>query len=283
MSPAFIIIGMVFLLVFFLLNYGKKQQENSDGEGEPIDVTPLRQVRKQQLKQDNMSAVKEQVFALALGNPEQYLCKMGDKISSYTGTLMMSNYPDRKRDILDYMEKVWRISFDEHQRDRVIYCLKRTWSEGSVSQLVENYSLMDEVSIKAMVAVDVAQFVHLTRLAYMINLLDDDECWGMLFLNAQRAQDCFDNWDDFIDHYVEGKSFLNEMINYDYSGGDDEDDDDKNDDDKGIEDIREEMESEFDKVKKDLCSSAWLNESVFTHFTVDVESNKSIQPGTMEC
>jgi len=49
-------------------------------------------------------------------------------------------------------------------------------------------------------AIDISATAHLTHLAIVAGYLEPEEGWGWLFLNAQKAAECFDNWRDFLIH-----------------------------------------------------------------------------------
>ena len=125
-------------------------------------------------KVENLS--KEEVFALSLGDLEH------ERLVSELEEI----------DILKYLEKEWGLSFESSKsKEHTLYSLQQIWSKGTLSLVFENLHLEKEVGIADMVAFDAARFTELLRQVLYLKFLEEEEVWGLLFLNAQRVQDSY--------------------------------------------------------------------------------------------
>ena len=117
-----------------------------------------------------------------------------------------------QKELREQLSEQWSMNFNDEAlaKDRIIYTLQKIWSEGSTNLLLKNMSLAGKVSIRDLVALDCSRFVVLIRQALMVDLIAEQEAWGLLFLNAQRVQDCYDSWQDFAQCYQTGRDFYNE-------------------------------------------------------------------------
>jgi len=132
-------------------------------------------------------------FALNLGNLEY------ERLS-----LLPDNLTLHER-----LEKEWGIHFEgEFAKERVIYTLQKILREGSIEMLLNSRASQSRVRVKDMVAFDSARFVELIRQALALKILEDDEVWGFLFINAQRVQDTFTGWSDFKSAYLNAVKFI---------------------------------------------------------------------------
>lgn len=58
---------------------------------------------------------------------------------------------------------------------------------------------------RAAMAFACARVTFLVRCALLMRWLEPNLAWRVLLLNAQRAQDCFDSWEDFGKAYQQGR------------------------------------------------------------------------------
>jgi hypothetical protein len=85
--------------------------------------------------------------------------------------------------------------------DRIRYRLTNRTSHKMGLEPVDGYSIRDAI------AWDSAMLIEEARLAQTLGWLDEDEVWGVVFLNAQRVQDTFESWRDFTDAAVAGREY----------------------------------------------------------------------------
>ncbi|MDQ7085881.1 MAG: DUF1266 domain-containing protein [Sulfurovum sp.] len=154
---------------------------------------------------------------------------------------------------------------DDHASTKVYYVLKKAWTEGVLEVFIRNNILRDTLEVKDLVAFDAARFVKLVLEVLKLKLIEEKEAWGLLFLNAQRVQDTFDNAKSFT------KSFLKGALFYDILFQSDEED-------------REEKVQRFDALFQALYERSevalfWLEEEIFTTLKVakpDAHQNQII-------
>ena len=181
---------------------------------------------------------KEETFALALGDLEN------ERI-----LLELNN-----QSLLEYLKTTWEREFDkESGKDDVIYTLQHLWSRGSLSLIHEYKAFSEEVRVRDMVAFDSARFTELLCQALYLKFLEEEEAWGLLFLNAQRVQDCFEDWKDFQRAYFRGLAL------YKYSLSEKSEENDL---------------PEYKRILLKIKSTSsveleWLDEKVFSQFKID--------------
>lgn len=147
-------------------------------------------------------------------------------------------------ELMKFFKKEWGRSFkkDKKGRNNILSLLMDTWSEGSVNLLFQ-YTHLD-ITVKDMIAFDCARFAELIRIALFLKLLEEEEAWGFLFLNAQRVQDSFDNWDDFKHAYFKGAS----LYEFDLS-----------------ESKKYKTKIRDQKRKESKVKEMWVSEALFSH------------------
>jgi hypothetical protein len=131
----------------------------------------------------------EENFALSLGSLEY------ERLSQRDMTVSLK----------EYFEAEWGLDFKEEKaREHTLYTLQQIWSNGNIHLVFRHIQFEKEASIKEMVAFDSARFAELLRQAILLSFLDEEEAWGLLFLNAQRVQDSYTSWQDFKEAYFRG-------------------------------------------------------------------------------
>jgi len=224
-----IIYFFLFAVVSFLL-WSSLRREKIDNVPksdllEQAEVQPL-------LEPEHLSV--EEAYALALGDLEYERLSQDD----FSGS------------VVQYLQAEWGLSFEEEKaREHAIYTLQHIWSSGSISLIFQNIQFEQNVSIKELIAFDSARFAELLRHVMLLGFLDEEEAWGLLFLNAQRVQDSFENWADFKEAYFRGLTL------YRYNKLEEE----------------EQKIFDFDAVlshtkERSTTEVVWLEEPLFSHF-----------------
>ena len=154
-------------------------------------------------------------FALALGAPERMASALGDVDGPflYLDAWRKSEHPQ----LIACLEDLG-IDFERDQRLEGAYLrltLRSIWSLGEMNILRQRPDLAQTYHVKDILAYDAARFVELTRIAFVLKLLSEEEVWGLLFLNAQRVQMLFSSWRDYTDCYVRGRTLVLEHYNQD--------------------------------------------------------------------
>ena len=67
------------------------------------------------------------------------------------------------------------------------------------------HHLAVEGQVRDALAFDCMRTAFLTRCIAGLGWCDENEAWLVLLLNAQRAQDCFDSWEDYATAYVRAR------------------------------------------------------------------------------
>lgn len=143
-------------------------------------------------KLENLS--REEAFALALGDLEH------ERLVSQLEEV----------DILSHLKQEWGLSFeDKKSKEHTLYTLQQIWSKGTLFLVFDNLHLEKEVGIADMVAFDAARFAELLRQVDYLKFLDEEELWGLLFLNAQRVQDTYKSAKEFKEAYLRGLTLYN--------------------------------------------------------------------------
>ncbi len=88
---------------------------------------------------------------------------------------------------------------DEAVRSHFSATLEQQWYRLDLQALTAN----DEP--RAAMAFACARVAFLVRCALLMRWIEPDLAWLVLLLNAQRAQDCFDSWEDFGTAYKSGR------------------------------------------------------------------------------
>ena len=57
--------------------------------------------------------------------------------------------------------------------------------------------MMSRYSIRDAIAWDAAMLIEEARLAQTLGWMEEDEVWGVVFLNPQRVQGTFESWRNF--------------------------------------------------------------------------------------
>lgn len=185
-------------------------------------------------KENRDSLSKEEIFALALGDLEY--------------ERLLKNLENR--DIQNYLEDEWGLSFeDKKSKNHTLYTLQKIWKEGTVPLLFENLHLEKEVSVSDMVAFDSSRFSELLRQAIYLNFLEEEEAWGLLFLNAQRIQDSYKSFSEYKEAYFRASTL------YQYTKL-------KEDEQKSFDFQKELMHN----LKSTEVEIVWLKEAIFSQF-----------------
>jgi hypothetical protein len=109
--------------------------------------------------------------------------------------------------LVEYLKEQWQIELDKHAKEQTIYALQQLYSIGTVDLLLQDETMRSTITIKSMIAFDSAVYAELIRQTMSLNILSEEEGWGLLFLNAQRVQDSFTSWEMFQEAYLEGAAF----------------------------------------------------------------------------
>jgi len=153
----------------------------------------------------------------------------------------------------EYLKKIWNIDTQEEKvKEKSIYVLQQLLAEGSKFLLFNNIQFSKEVKVKDLVAFDASRFAELLFQLIHLNILEEEEAWGLLFLNAQRVQDSFENWEDFNEAYCKGVT-LHKFA---------------------VKEEEERKDYHFnDELQKNRAlfntSNAWLEESLFRDFKIE--------------
>lgn len=176
---------VVALLLWFSID---KKQVDSEPNINQQDKSQEEKATAQPLL-EKVSLSAEEKYALALGDLER------ERLDQHRSSQTMQKY----------LESEWGLSFTEEKaKDHALYTLHKIWSSGSLSLIFENIQFEHNASIKELIAFDSARFAELLRQVTLLGFLDEEEVWGLLFLNAHRVQDSFENWLDFKEAYFRG-------------------------------------------------------------------------------
>lgn len=185
-------------------------------------------------KENRNTLSKEEKFALALGDLEY------ERLLKYL----------ENRDMQNYLEDEWGLSFeDKKSKNHTLYTLQKIRKEGTVPLLFRNLHLEKEVSVSDMIAFDSSRFSELLRQAIYLNFIEEEEAWGLLFLNAQRLQDSYKSFSEYKEAYFRGSTL------YQYAQ------------------LKEEEQKSFDFQKELMLKQenseveiVWLKEAIFSQF-----------------
>ena len=87
---------------------------------------------------------------------------------------------------------------------KIYHKIQELWSQGLLEVFIKNNILSDKLEVKDLVAFDSARFVKFLLEILKLKLMDEKEIWGLLFLNAARVQDTFNNAQEFKASYFKG-------------------------------------------------------------------------------
>jgi len=143
---------------------------------------------------------------------------------------------------------------------KVYHVIKQVWTEGILELFIKNSILTDKLEVKDLVAFDATRFVKLVVEVLKLELISQEEAWGLLFLNAQRMQDTFKSTQEFKNAYYKGALFYDILF-------------------KSEEERRGEKIQNFDALLIILQESSsvkltWLTEDIFDTFSVE-EKNRN--------
>jgi len=162
-----------------------------------------------------------------------------------------------------YLNDDFHFNVDEKNAPTKVYnVLKLLWSEGMLELFIKNNILTNKLEVKDLVAFDAARFSKLVLEVLALELLDEKEAWGLLFLNAGRVQDTFTNAQEFKSSYLKGALFYDILF-------------------KSDEDDRGEKIQNFDALFETLYESSeveliWLEEDVFSSLKIEKPPVKSM-------
>ncbi len=251
-KSVFIIFFLLFLWPFVLLSKlyhfimtGQwKVQDEVDDDNDQEDIAAKERKKKYYREAINLALETE-----GLSSKESFAIQVG-QLAWYRVADCRS-----KGELLDYMEKQWGFNFynEEKRKERALYGMKYLWSQGLVDQLITSPSYLDEIAVKDAMAYDSAHFACFIHQLRKLELIDSQEAWGMLFLNAQRVQDCFVSWQEFSDAYVNGYA-LNEVLENEGE----------------LSDVRVQLDNDplFAAEREQLLRGEWPSDSIFNDFSV---------------
>ena len=229
----FFVIGYLFLsilkernfLKFVFSLFGMRYEKNKKSVEDAVFL--YEEPKKEELSE-------EENFALALGDLEH------ERLLSELEEI----------NILQHLENEWGLNFEkEKSKEHTLYTLQQIWSQGTLALILQNIQLEKEVSVRDMVAFDSARFTELLRQVLYMKFIEEEQAWGLLFLNAQRVQDSYASWHEFKDAYFRGLTLYM------------------------FDKLEDEKKESFD-FKKALMEHqenstlevAWLDEEIFSHF-----------------
>ncbi len=163
----------IFLFIIWYYYNQKRQKKENKIEDEVIELDTI------------------QLFALSIGDLETY-------------------YIDEDNNKLTaHLKEVWGFDFDEEEysKDRAIYLLKKIWTEGTVTLFHSNIEFYQKLGIRDVVAYDSSRFVELVSQFIYLEIITQEEAWGLIYLNAQRVQDSYKSREDFESAYINGWTF----------------------------------------------------------------------------
>jgi len=170
----------------------------------------------------------------------------------------------QRGELLSILKKEWGMSFakDKNAKHRVAYALRHIWSTGSTPLLIHNQEFINHATVRDLIAYDTGLFVLQIHYSRVLQIIDSEEAWGMLFLNAQRAQDCYQSWDDFYQSYTRGLVCAKAIAK-----GKAPDD---------IKKIKEKLmrHTAYTAILKQASQQEWPEETLFSEFSVIPETSE---------
>jgi len=189
---------------------------------------------------------QEEAFALAIANLET------ERLS----------HAQELYEVENYLEEDFHFDIKApNASSKVYHILQLLWSEGLLEVFVKNSILSEKLEVKDLVAFDASRFSKVVRELLSLKLLNEEEAWGLLFLNAQRVQDSFENLEAFKKAYLKGALYFEILFK-----GDEENRGEK------IENFDALLQTQYTHSQVDFI---WLNEEIFSSLTIaqNVEKN----------
>ncbi len=182
---------------------------------------------------------KEEKFTLAIANLETE--RLSNSLEVY--------------DVRAYLNEDFHFDINANNASTKVYnVVQLLWSEGLLEVFVSNNILTHKLEVKDLVAFDSARFSKLILEVLELQLLSEEEAWGLLFLNAQRVQDSFQDLEAFKTSYLKGALFFEILF-------------------KSDEENRGDKIENFDVLFQTLYESSkvafsWLKEDVFSSLEI---------------
>ena len=182
---------------------------------------------------------KEEKFTLAIANLETE--RLSNSLEVY--------------DVRAYLNEDFHFDINANNASTKVYnVVQLLWSEGLLEVFVSNNILTHKLEVKDLVAFDSARFSKLILEVLELQLLSEEEAWGLLFLNARRVQDSFQDLEAFKTSYLKGALFFEILF-------------------KSDEENRGDKIENFDVLFQTLYESSkvafsWLKEDVFSSLEI---------------
>ena len=153
---------------------------------------------------------------------------------------------------------------DKSIETKIYHKVQNLWSQGLLEIFIKNNILRNKLEVKDLVAFDSARFVKFILEVLELKLMDEKEAWGLLFLNASRVQDVFENADAFKASYFKGALFYDILF-------------------KSEEENRGEKIQDFDSLLKTLKEQSsvelfWLEEDIFENLNIKKSTSHINKP-----
>ena len=168
-----------------------------------------------------------------------------------------------------YLNKEFHLDIkDESISTKIYHKIQELWSQGLLELFIKNNILRDKLEVKDLVAFDSARFTKLVLEVLKLKLMDEKEAWGLLFLNAARVQDVFENAEDFKASYFKGALFYDILFKSEE------------------ENIGDKIE-DFDALFKELHKASqieilWLEEDIFKALKIEESTSSIVSSQVME-
>ena len=195
---------------------------------------------------------KEEEFALAFAKFEEE--RLENSVEVY--------------DVENYLNEEFYFNVNEpNASTKVYHVIKKVWTEGILELFIKNSILTDKLKVKDLVALDSTRFVKLVVEVLKLQLISEEEAWGLLFLNTQRIQDTFENAEAFKSAYFKGALFYDILF-------------------KSEEETRGEKVQNFDALLATLHQSStvelrWLEQDIFDTFSIQEASTNNSEKNTL--
>lgn len=145
---------------------------------------------------------------------------------------------------------------------QLYYKIHEVWSHGLLQLFIKNKILHDQLEVKDIIAFETARLIKLILEALSLEIIKEKEAWGLLFLNAQRLQDTFNNEIEFKEAYLKGSLYYQILFK------DDEDD-------RGTR-IKN-FHILFEQLKQvNPVQLIWLERDIFDSFTIKSPTTKKV-------
>ncbi|MFC7421389.1 DUF1266 domain-containing protein [Iodobacter arcticus] len=141
-------------------------------------------------------------FALALGD----ILYRRHNINCDSYELKVAIDSHRREQLFNALLKETGMQINQDLQTQASHLLK-SWLNGfSPEHSAFFYHSANAGIVRDAIAFECVRVVFLIRCMVIFNLIDESRAWFILFLNAQRAQDCFDSWTDFAYAYANGRA-----------------------------------------------------------------------------